>query len=96
MFGEMCVFLFLTRLFIVVSRSGEFFMVLLSFEFITLILFLIVCYYTMILGGVIRGLISIVFLVMGVCEASLGLGLLVGAVRSEDYGRRESKICLKF
>ena len=91
-----CLGLFIAAVFIIISQRGHFFIVLLSFEVITLALFLaFISSMVRILRGT-RGLLRLIFLVMAVCEARLGLGLLVRSMRGQGFDFIKSSLRLKF
>lgn len=91
-----CLRLFACAIFIIISQRGHFFMVLLSFEVVTLALFL--CFISCFLRfmNFSRGLFGLIFLVRAVCEARLGLGLLVSSMRGQGFDFVKSSLSLKF
>lgn len=91
-----CFCLFFSALLLIVSQRGNFFIVLLSFELITLTLFifLLSCCYR--IGNSRRFFICLIFLVIRVCEATLGLGLLVRSIRRQGYDSINVSLRLKF
>lgn len=62
--------------------------ILISLEYIVLSIFLLLMLVTFYVG--LETYISLIFLVASVCEGSLGVGMIVGIVRSHgsDYIRR--------
>lgn len=96
MVGVICLRLFAVAIFIIISQRGHFFMVLLSFEVITLAVFLcFICFLSRLLNGS-SGLLALIFLVMAVCEARMGLGLLVSSMRGQGFDFVKTSLRLKF
>nr|YP_009473487.1 NADH dehydrogenase subunit 4L [Tetraclita rufotincta]AVI57971.1 NADH dehydrogenase subunit 4L [Tetraclita rufotincta] len=78
-------FLFLVGFWIYVSKRKHLMNMLISLEYIVLSIFLMIMMVTFIMG--LETYLSLIFLVASVCEGSLGVGIMVGMVRSHgsDY-----------
>lgn len=78
-------FIFFVGTWIFISKRKHLINILISLEYIVLSIFLILILLSITLGLEIY--MSLVFLVASVCEGSLGVGLIVGIVRSHgsDY-----------
>lgn len=96
MFEVICFSLFIISVFMIINQRGHFFMVLLSFEAVTLRLFFLSVRTIVGVGGGPSLLFSLVFLVFRVCEASLGLGLLVRSMRCQGFDYVKGILRLKF
>nr|YP_008758261.1 NADH dehydrogenase subunit 4L [Notochthamalus scabrosus]AGX31544.1 NADH dehydrogenase subunit 4L [Notochthamalus scabrosus]AGX31557.1 NADH dehydrogenase subunit 4L [Notochthamalus scabrosus]AGX31583.1 NADH dehydrogenase subunit 4L [Notochthamalus scabrosus]AGX31596.1 NADH dehydrogenase subunit 4L [Notochthamalus scabrosus]AGX31609.1 NADH dehydrogenase subunit 4L [Notochthamalus scabrosus] len=79
------VFLFLVGFWIYVSKRKHLMNMLISLEYIVLSIFLLVVLVSFTLG--LETYVSLMFLIASVCEGSLGVGIMVGMVRSHgsDY-----------
>lgn len=91
-----CLNLFLISVFMIIRQRGHFFIILLSFEVVTLRLFFLCVGKIVIVGGGPSVLLALVFLVFRVCEASLGLGLLVSSMRCLGFDQLKRLSSLKF
>nr|QOC70756.1 NADH dehydrogenase subunit 4L [Tetraclita squamosa squamosa] len=84
-FYTLPMFLFLVGFWIYVSKRKHLMNMLISLEYIVLSVFLLIMMVTFITG--LETYLSLIFLVASVCEGSLGVGIMVGMVRSHgsDY-----------
>nr|WID84314.1 NADH dehydrogenase subunit 4L [Striatobalanus amaryllis] len=78
-------FMFLVGTWIYISKRKHLMNMLISLEYIVLSIFLLLMLVTFYVG--LETYISLIFLVASVCEGSLGVGMMVGMVRSHgsDY-----------
>nr|YP_022496.1 NADH dehydrogenase subunit 4L [Tetraclita japonica]QDL00104.1 NADH dehydrogenase subunit 4L [Tetraclita japonica]QOQ85755.1 NADH dehydrogenase subunit 4l [Tetraclita japonica]BAD20522.1 NADH dehydrogenase subunit 4L [Tetraclita japonica] len=78
-------FMFLVGFWMYVSKRKHLMNMLISLEYIVLSVFLFIMMVTFIMG--LETYLSLIFLVASVCEGSLGVGIMVGMVRSHgsDY-----------
>lgn len=79
------IFIFLVGFWIYVSKRKHLINILISLEYIVLSVFLIIMIVTFIIG--LETYLRLIFLVASVCEGRLGVGIIVGMVRSHgsDY-----------
>nr|YP_010022229.1 NADH dehydrogenase subunit 4L [Fistulobalanus albicostatus]QOL12332.1 NADH dehydrogenase subunit 4L [Fistulobalanus albicostatus] len=78
-------FMFLVGSWVYLSKRKHLMNMLISLEYIVLSVFLLLMLVTFITG--LETYVSLIFLVASVCEGSLGVGMMVGMVRSHgsDY-----------
>nr|YP_009227923.1 NADH dehydrogenase subunit 4L [Tetraclitella divisa]AII19595.1 NADH dehydrogenase subunit 4L [Tetraclitella divisa] len=78
-------FLFLVGFWIYISKRKHLMNMLISLEYVVLSVFLLIMMVTFTMG--LEMYLSLIFLISSVCEGSLGLGIMVGMVRSHgsDY-----------
>nr|YP_009537177.1 NADH dehydrogenase subunit 4L [Semibalanus balanoides]AYJ83656.1 NADH dehydrogenase subunit 4L [Semibalanus balanoides]AYJ83669.1 NADH dehydrogenase subunit 4L [Semibalanus balanoides]AYJ83682.1 NADH dehydrogenase subunit 4L [Semibalanus balanoides]QNS22934.1 NADH dehydrogenase subunit 4L [Semibalanus balanoides] len=78
-------FMFLVGTWIYISKRKHLMNMLISLEYIVLATFLLIMLITFTVG--LETYVSLIFLVASVCEGSLGVGMMVGMVRSHgsDY-----------
>lgn len=78
-------FIFLVGTWIYISKRKHLINILISLEYIVLSTFLLLILLTFMVG--LETYIRLIFLVASVCEGSLGVGIIVGIVRSHgsDY-----------
>nr|YP_010132853.1 NADH dehydrogenase subunit 4L [Balanus trigonus]QWC93321.1 NADH dehydrogenase subunit 4L [Balanus trigonus] len=78
-------FMFLVGTWIYISKRKHLMNMLISLEYIVLSTFLLLMLLTFMVG--LETYMSLIFLVASVCEGSLGVGIMVGMVRSHgsDY-----------
>lgn len=88
--------LFLSAVIMVISQTGHFFIILLSFEVLTLALFYGLGCVIFSFKGMSASFLLLIFLVFSVCEARLGLGLLVRSMRGQGFDFIKSSLRLKF
>nr|YP_009108152.1 NADH dehydrogenase subunit 4L [Panopea globosa]AIU56061.1 NADH dehydrogenase subunit 4L [Panopea globosa] len=88
----MCLVFFSVAVFMVISQKRYFLVILLSVEVMVLALFLGLVSYSVSVGSVGSILMGVFFLTFSVCEASIGLGVLVATVRF--WGGDYSSACL--
>nr|YP_961307.1 NADH dehydrogenase subunit 4L [Capitulum mitella]AAR87435.1 NADH dehydrogenase subunit 4L [Capitulum mitella] len=79
------IFLFFVGFWVYVSKRKHLMNMLISLEYVVLSLFFIIMLVTFSQG--LETYVSLIFLVASVCEGSLGVGIVVGMVRScgDDY-----------
>lgn len=79
------IFIFLVGTWIYISKRKHLINILISLEYIVLATFLLIILITFTIG--LETYIRLIFLVASVCEGSLGVGIIVGIVRSHgsDY-----------
>lgn len=84
-FYTLPIFLFLVGFWIYVSKRKHLINILISLEYIVLSVFLLIIIVTFIIG--LETYLRLIFLVASVCEGRLGVGIIVGMVRSHgsDY-----------
>nr|QTF87980.1 NADH dehydrogenase subunit 4L [Balanus trigonus] len=84
-FLSLPLFMFLVGTWIYISKRKHLMNMLISLEYIVLSTFLLLMLITFSMG--LETYISLIFLVASVCEGSLGVGMMVGMVRSHgsDY-----------
>nr|YP_009227715.1 NADH dehydrogenase subunit 4L [Tetraclita serrata]AHX97885.1 NADH dehydrogenase subunit 4L [Tetraclita serrata] len=84
-FYTLPMFLFLVGFWIYVSKRKHLMNMLISLEYIVLSVFLLIMMVAFTTG--LETYLSLIFLVASVCEGSLGVGIMVGMVRSHgsDY-----------
>nr|UAJ48123.1 NADH dehydrogenase subunit 4L [Creobroter sp.] len=77
--------MFFCGLWVFSSKRKHLLMTLLSLEFIILVLFIMLYYYTMMMSGELY--MTMFFLSFAVCEGALGLSILVSMIRTHgnDY-----------
>ena len=82
------IFLFLVGRWIYISKRKHLINILIRLEYIVLCIFLLLILVTFSIG--LETYVSLIFLVASVCEGRLGVGIIVGIVRSHgsDYIRR--------
>nr|YP_009024525.1 NADH dehydrogenase subunit 4L [Nobia grandis]AHB38951.1 NADH dehydrogenase subunit 4L [Nobia grandis] len=85
LFITLPLFMFFVGTWIYISKRKHLMNMLISLEYIVLSIFLLLILMTFTLG--LETYVSLVFLVASVCEGSLGVGMMVGMVRSHgsDY-----------
>nr|QNG56323.1 NADH dehydrogenase subunit 4L [Palaestes scutellaris] len=78
-------FLFISGLIVFVSKRKHLLLMLLSLEFLVLVLFLNLFYFLVYLDY--ESFFSMIFLTMSVCEGVLGLSIMVNMIRTHgnDY-----------
>ena len=89
MFLVLCFFLFVCSVIIIFSQKYYFLIILLSFELIVMSIFVGWSNYIWYSGVRVGVVFSIIFLTFRVCEARIGLSLLVASVRflGQDYNK---------
>nr|YP_009047724.1 NADH dehydrogenase subunit 4L [Striatobalanus amaryllis]AGZ92374.1 NADH dehydrogenase subunit 4L [Striatobalanus amaryllis] len=85
MFFSMPMFMFLVGTWIYISKRKHLMNMLISLEYIVLSTFMLLMLVAFTMG--LETYLSLIFLVASVCEGSLGVGMMVGMVRSHgsDY-----------
>nr|YP_009971704.1 NADH dehydrogenase subunit 4L [Palaestes abruptus]QNG56284.1 NADH dehydrogenase subunit 4L [Palaestes abruptus]QNG56414.1 NADH dehydrogenase subunit 4L [Palaestes abruptus] len=78
-------FLFISGLIVFVSKRKHLLLMLLSLEFLVLVLFLNLFFFLSFMNY--ESFFSMIFLTMSVCEGSLGLSIMVNMIRTygNDY-----------
>nr|YP_010701549.1 NADH dehydrogenase subunit 4L [Amphibalanus reticulatus]WCJ53097.1 NADH dehydrogenase subunit 4L [Amphibalanus reticulatus] len=78
-------FMFLVGSWIYISKRKHLMNMLISLEYLVLSIFILLMLVTFMMG--LETYVSLIFLVASVCEGSLGVGMMVGMVRSHgsDY-----------
>ncbi|YP_009047711.1 NADH dehydrogenase subunit 4L (mitochondrion) [Amphibalanus amphitrite] len=81
----MPMFMFLVGTWIYISKRKHLMNMLISLEYLVLSIFMLLMLVTFLMG--LETYVSLIFLVASVCEGSLGVGMMVGMVRSHgsDY-----------
>nr|YP_009121654.1 NADH dehydrogenase subunit 4L [Balanus balanus]AJG02906.1 NADH dehydrogenase subunit 4L [Balanus balanus] len=84
-FFTLPLFMFLVGTWVYISKRKHLMNMLISLEYIVLSTFLLIMMVTFTMG--LETYVSLIFLVASVCEGSLGVGMMVGMVRSHgsDY-----------
>ena len=87
-FLSLPLFIFLVGAWIYISKRKHLINILISLEYTVLSIFLLLIFITFSIG--LETYISLIFLIASVCEGRLGVGIIVGIVRSHgsDYIRR--------
>nr|YP_010715714.1 NADH dehydrogenase subunit 4L [Panopea japonica]WDE73817.1 NADH dehydrogenase subunit 4L [Panopea japonica] len=92
----LCFLFFGTSVFMVIRQKRYFLMVLLSVEIMVLSLFLGLMSYSASVESLSGIMMSVFFITFSVCEASIGLGVLVSVVRFLGGDYSGAGLSLKF
>ena len=93
---RLCFLLFFCSVFIIICQGNHFFIILLSFEVLTLRLYIFSVRGIFNFRNFISFFLCVVFLVFRVCEARIGLGLLVRSVGVRGDDSLSNTIRIKF